>query len=237
MKILHHNSILKYLPINLNKKQFLIFDAIRFSLEIVENSWSSLINQIEFIASSKSEYVKDLPKLFVEIWSIIDNVKRFISLHSQLEIKSQLNIMDTIEHVVEFRHTLQHLDERIGQTLIDSDIPVYGILTWNYLNPETDKVDVLIASSGIARYKHKFNYDVTKFDKNKSVDYIVFESVIRKSKNQFERAKLDLSLLISNLKNVVEKVEKDLDIQFAKHNAQRADWKRRKDILIRINNN
>ena len=234
--VLKENSILKYLPINLNKRQFLIFDAIRFSLEIVEKSWNSLLNQIEFISKRESEYAKDLPRLFGDIWSVIDNVQRFINLHSQLHIDRHSDFLKPIKHIENFRHTLQHLDERIDQTLIDSDIPVYGVLSWNYFNPKTHKTDVLIASSGIARYNHKFNYEVPKFNKDKLVDNLIFESVIRINKNEFRREKLNLSKLISELIVSIGKIEEDLEIQFAKYSLQRADWIKRKDIIIRLNN-
>ena len=170
MIVLKENSILRYLPVQLDKRQFLIFDAIRFSLEIVEKSWNSLLSQVEYIAKRESDYVKDLPRFFGDIWSVIDNVQRFVSLHSLLKIERHSDYLKPIEQIEHFRHTLQHLDERIDQTLIDSDIPVYGVLSWNYFNPKTKKTDVLIASSGIARYNHKFNYEVPEFNKNKLVD-------------------------------------------------------------------
>lgn len=233
--ILKANSILHHLPVNINKRQFLILDAIRFSLEIIENSWEKLVNELQRLSAENTNHVKDLPFFYIEAWSIIDNTQRLIKLHSHLNIENQNELMNSIKHVKNFRHTYQHLDERIDEALVDSDVPIYGILTWNYLNPETNKVMPFLTSSGIARYDLKFNYDVTKFDKSKTIDNVKLDTVIRIKKDGvwvFERASIDLTDLVDEIIKIVRIFENYLAEQAKDKNLQIANWKSRKDILI-----
>lgn len=74
--------------------------------------------------------------------------------------------MNPIEYIRDFRHTYQHLDERVDEAFIEFNIPIYGILTWNYSNLKTKKLEVIITSSGITRYKSQYSYDVANFNKN-----------------------------------------------------------------------
>lgn len=238
--ILRKSSILQNLPVNLNKRQFLILDSMRFAVEIIENSWTNLITGLRELSNIDSNKVKNLPKLYIEAWSIIDNSHRLRKLHSQLNIENQHDLMNSIKHVGEVRHTYQHLDERIDESFIDSDMPFYGILTWNFFNSETNKVEPFLTSSGIACHNLDFKYDVTKFDINKAIDNIdniKLDTIIRKKENSnwiYKRTSIDLSELIANVKLILEKFEKYLEEQLKIKELELADWSSRKDIVIRM---
>jgi soluble cytochrome b562 len=233
--ILKQDSIIRYLPIDLEKRQFVILDSIRFSLEMIDNSWLSLIHQIHELSQEKYAEAKDFPKLFKEAWSIIDNTQRLIKLHGLLKIKNQKNLMNEIAYIKDFRHTFQHLDERIDEALLNFDFPIYGILTWNYLNLISGNIDIFITSSGITREDISFPFDTSKFDRNKSLDNITLETVVR-VKGQFIRKQLDLTLLIEKLESIITSFENDLEQKFIDLDMELADWKSRKDIVLRIEN-
>ncbi len=233
--ILDSGSILRFLPINIVKRQFQIFDSLRFSLDIIDNNWIRLNKQLISYSTQKNNTVRNLPQLYSDVWSIIDNVQRFILLHSELHIKGQENLTKDIRYVKEFRNTFQHLNERIDEVLIDLDIPIYGILYWNYLNPRTQKVEAFITSSGISKYPLKFNYDFQKLDNLTDIDNIVFDTVIRR-KSKFQRESLNLSLLITELVKVVKVFDSDLEIRFSELELRPVDWTKRKDILIKLIN-
>ena len=231
--ILNQNSILKRLPIQLNKKQFLIFDAIRFSAEIIDTCWSNLNSLIEKMSVEEPDYIKDHARLFTEAWNIIDTTKRIIGLHSRMTIETQEDLMKPIYYVKDFRNTYQHLDERIEEAFIESKIPVYGILTWSYNNPKTIKVEGFITSSGIERYSSEFHFVVPSFNDSKAIENIRLETIIR-TKNKFEKSQLDFTKLISSLEEIIQFMEEDLKSKFLENNIKTVDWSKRRDILLRI---
>ena len=49
MTILSENSILNRLPVEIKKNEFLIFDAVRFSFEILEHNFVTLEKRLDFL--------------------------------------------------------------------------------------------------------------------------------------------------------------------------------------------
>lgn len=57
MEILSKNSILNRLPVELKKNEFLIFDAVRFSFEILEHNFDILEKRLlDLSINSKKKF-------------------------------------------------------------------------------------------------------------------------------------------------------------------------------------
>ncbi|TEB41212.1 hypothetical protein D0809_26675, partial [Flavobacterium circumlabens] len=74
---------------------------------------------------------------FSYAWGIIGNISRFIKLYQKLPSESNYQILDGIKHINAFRNTLQHLDERIDESLLKTKSPFYGVLTWFHKDKQT----------------------------------------------------------------------------------------------------
>lgn len=80
--ILNQDSILHLLPSGINSKQIRILDSMRFSLEIIDYTYESLLKELTDISLHNKQ--KNLPKLMHYSWSLIDFTQRFYSLYKKL---------------------------------------------------------------------------------------------------------------------------------------------------------
>jgi hypothetical protein len=228
--ILQENSILRFLPIEINKRDLLVLDSIRFTLEMIEGSWGQLNEQL--LTLSIGNQKKDLPAVFINVWNIFDNVQRFIKLYELLPSTSKHNVLNSIRKVRDIRNTFAHLDERIDSLLIETNTPFYGALTWEYRNDDTKKIEGLIAISGI-HYGTKHNCTHSNYDEaNKIVFNIQLETVDRQNKLEINIDELIILLIevVSNIENSIELITKE-------NNFSRRSWEKIRDITIKLQNN
>ena len=109
MKILSENSILNTLPAEIPKNEFLIFDAVRFSFEILENNFRILeIRLLDISLNNK----KEVSITSHYAWSIIDYTDRIRELLYQLPWEKPDEILGNFKHLKDFRNTFQHLGKR-----------------------------------------------------------------------------------------------------------------------------
>lgn len=227
--LLKPNSILKLLPKETEFKQHLIFDSIRFTLEMIECGFFELNMSLEKLSTKKNK--KNLPQIFLYAWSIIDNVKRFIALNKKLPSKGDHSYLNKLIKANEFRNTLQHIDERIDEVLFDNKVPFYGTIVWEYKNLTTNSGEIFIAISGL-RYSKTNKFKVTDYKNLKHpINNIKLESVNKKNK-----ITIDINELYNNLFSVVELLEKDLKIQLNDMNLEPYDWEKNRDFLLKIKN-
>jgi len=227
--LLKPESILKFLPKEIELKQRLIFDSIRFTIEMIECSFFELNMNLEKLALRRTK--RNLPQIFLYAWSIIDNVKRFIALNKKLPSKDEHSYLNSLRKVVEFRNTFQHLDERIDEVLFLQQAPFYGALVWEYKNQATNGVEIFIALSGI-RYSKTHEFKVTEYKNlEHPINNIRLESVNKKNK-----IIINLNELYRALFSVIEFLEKDLKNQLSSMNLNSFDWKDHRDNLLIIKN-
>ena len=226
MNILSENSILLQLPSELPKNRFLIFDAVRFSFEIIESNFKTLESRLLDVSDNPK---KEVSITFHYAWSIIDYTNRINDLLSQLPWEKKDEILGDFYDLKEFRNTSQHLGGR-KNVLLKKNTPFYGVLSWFYKDLETEKFHPFAMISGIARGP-EFGWKVPDLTKSESViNNIVIQTVDGK-----KVIKADLNSIMSDLKKLCVELERRLENFCVEHNVEPKNWIKHQDILIKIN--
>ena len=228
MKILSEKSIFKYLPLEMNGYQRLIFDTIRITFEMIEYDYELLENELHHLSQEKTKK-EHTSRTFSHAWGIIDHSSRLIKLFQKLPSDSEHSILNPILSVNAFRNTIQHLHERIDESMIENKSPFYGILSWYHKNLETEKLTPKILVSGIT---WAFNANLTipdVSDSSKEINDICLQTV-----NKKETILINLTDLMQKLKSIADKNEEKVGAFFKEQGWKPCDWTKRKDIMINI---
>lgn len=140
--------VFQRLPKNLDRRQTLFLDGIRFSVEIAETAYGGLCKTLLKLANSviqkKRVRIDALTVSAIsDAWAIIDSVHRLCGLLRQMRGVKQntpeLNLLyRQAEKVEALRNTVQHLNNEIDD-LIRKNLPVWGTLSWVAIpNPAND---------------------------------------------------------------------------------------------------
>lgn len=142
--IISNDSPLRRIPSQIDRRQILSFDGIRYSIEMADLAHSRLQEILLEIAQSSSHPEPEsfyYPSVILDAWSIVDSVNRLRGLLSQTPgLKQNLPFLvsfmkKTIE-VENLRNAVQHLNQQIRK-LVDLNLPVWGALSWTImLDPE-----------------------------------------------------------------------------------------------------
>lgn len=224
--ILKPNSILSELPGQIGTRSILIFDCLRFNLQVIDECWSNLLELLPKYSTGKIQ--KNLPQLFHYVWGIVDNTQRFIKVYRLLPSASNGKILDSIECIKPFRNTFEHLDERIDEAFLKVKFPFWGSLTWVYKNVETRKMQTFIAVSGI---NFGTSHEGTVNVYNDSAD-VITEIQLESVKKNGERIQLRIDNLINSLNQIVESLESHLEVQIRNNNLKRFDRENMKDVVL-----
>jgi hypothetical protein len=164
--IIDRNSPLLRLPPQLNRRQALFLEGIRYSIQMADLSHFRLRENLFKLAvncPNNSDHLGFISAL-QDAWSIVDSVHRLRGLlnhapgFKQKAPGQKLFILKTAE-VEELRNIVQHLNEKIDKTVIPQNVPLMGVLTWlAVINPEQklSKSCALVAGSMYDTQDHKF---------------------------------------------------------------------------------
>lgn len=229
--VLKEDSVLKYLPIGIEKRQLLILDSLRFTLEMIDYGYEQLY-QLLLKTSLAGKRVCNLSEIFIHAWNIIDNTKRFYSLYKKMPSDNDYQNVKNLDFLRNFRNTFQHIDQRIDESIMKNEKPIYGTLKWEYKDIEGDKVMNCIAISGINLYtkNHPFYFSDLSQSK-KEVNNIILETV-----DTLEMKEVNISELINDLEKITFNLEMQLEEKFKEKQLQKIDWTKRKDIILFMKN-
>lgn len=226
MKILPELSVFKNLPLEMDSYQRLIFDSIRITFEMIEYDYEALEKEL-YNLSQKDTVKEHVSRVFSHAWGIIDHSSRLIKLFQKLPSASEHKILDPIIAVNAFRNTIQHLHERIDESMIENNSPFYGILSWYHKNLETLELTPKILVSGIT-WAFKANLTIPDVsDSSMEVNDICLQTVDKK-----QTILINLSQLMFNLKNICDSNEEKIGKFFQQQGWMPCDWSKRKDIMI-----
>ncbi|HBF89353.1 MAG TPA: hypothetical protein DDX39_11995 [Bacteroidales bacterium] len=208
--IIKADSYFRYPPLNLNPKQVIVFNGIRYSIDIVEIAYERLCkNLYDFVYS---ENKPSFPVIFSECWTIINSATIFINLSIRhFKIDKENSIWDGIREIKELRNTNQHLDERINEVLLENNLPIYGALSWysqEHLDAKEGVITTIISGSFTGDTNHIVLNPAGKKLKN-TISGIEFSTTAR-TKNGFEIIKVDLEKIINQIKHVVNYFDNQL---------------------------
>ena len=116
--LLKESSVLRRLPAVIEEKQLLILDSLRFTIDIIDYNYENIENRILRISEGKEN--KEFPQLFHYVWSLLDNVRRFIMLYQVLATDNNYTLIEPIKYVNDSRNTYQHMEARIDNHFLEN---------------------------------------------------------------------------------------------------------------------
>jgi hypothetical protein len=231
--ILKSDSPLHFLPKELNPKQLMVFDSLRFTLEMADYTYCQLIEQLE-----KTSKGLDSKKHFIAFnyaWSFIDHCQRFVKLYKTLNPPED-SIICELDYLEKFRDAIQHVDKNLEKShvkMIDNGRPIFGALKWIVNDIEKNEIFTTLWISGI------FNIENIQFKQHAQNGYLEYINDVKLEtdtmKKNYEN-EINLSQTHSDMRRVVDVINKKLSESFNQDRLQMVDWKSRKDVILNMKN-
>lgn len=204
MTLLNRQSILKTFPRTISFEQYLILDAIRFTIEIIQINYDELLEELQNISFGKD---KNIPKVFNSAWNIIDYIQRLNEIYKKFPQQTELTLFKDIAEIKFFRHSYQHLEDRIKEIIIDKRLPVFGAIKWAV--NDNNKLFSCLAISGKFYGKETQIINPADIVDKALISQITLMTTVRQEKQTFEK-EIVISDLINSLKSNIEKLETGL---------------------------
>jgi len=205
--ILPENSYLRKPPKKLNPEQVIIFNAIRYSVDICEISYNRLIKNLSELTEKKEIKHFDFPNIFMDVWSIINHsvvFKKIICKH--FEIKENDPKLFEINKAKDIRDSGQHIYQRISE-LQSKQLPIYGYLTWTKTYPNTNEAKISCIYSGTFTNNGKVKMLLSnqpEKNQNTEIQKLEFTGIIReKNKKDHRIEKILINNIINDLSDLV----------------------------------
>lgn len=229
--ILKENSVLRQLPKKIDKRELLLLDSLRFTIEMIEYSYEQLYGRLLNISKTEKKTSK-LPIVYLYAWNIIDYTKRFESLYKKMPSINGYKNIESLQYIRLFRNTLQHIEDRVDESILLNEKPIYGSLKWEFKNMEKGTVMTCLSISGINYHTkgHPFYFSDLK-SSNEEINNIILETVSKRKMMEINISNIiiDLKIIILNLEISVEKI-------MVSNNICRVDWTKRQDIVLFMKN-
>jgi hypothetical protein len=222
-------------PENLHPRQVLIFNGIRYSIDICEFAFQRLKENLYKFSFSEKEFNPGIPIIFSVVWTIINNTTIFYNIVSRhFNINKGEAIFGKIRGIEFFRHSQQHIDERIDEILLEKELPIYGSLSW-YAQMEPDSIDgkiVTIYSGTITGGKSISSRAVNPAGKinNKEINGIEFTMVV-KIKKQYEVRTIEVNELMTDLEVIIDHLDAQITEQLIEYEPMK---KHVNDLIVTI---
>lgn len=214
-------SYLRTPPTKLTPKQVLVFNGIRYSIDICDFAFDRLTENLYKFSFPKDNLIPAFPIIFSDVWTIINNATIFYNIATRLfSIDKDDPIFEKIKGIEFLRHSQQHIDERINEVLLEKELPIYGSLSW-YAQMEPDSVDgkIITINSGTITHKQSIKSStvnpVGKIN-DKRINDIDFSMVVMINK-QYEVKTIKVNELMSDLGLIISHFEGQLIDQLKEH--------------------
>lgn len=231
MKLIEKNSPLKCLPQNIGTNETIIFDAIRFTCEMIDTTYPIFHEKILDIVNSKTE--RNTPSIFQDCWSIVDNAARIEKICRKLPWEKPDEILSDFANLRLFRNTFQHLEDRIDKTISITKMPLYGIISWIHKFPNEDRFELyqLISGNILGPIGNFAMQTVGEYNsESPEINNLNLHTLDVEGNNII----LNIDELILNIKKLITELENRFFTNQEHYNFVFTDWKARQDIVVRI---
>lgn len=235
-------SYLRFPPIDLEKRQTLVFNAITYNVDICNISYRRLYNELINFNQNPKSTGDNFPKIFADILSIIEYATKFLNIiEKYIDIASESSILNELKKAKKMRNTSQHLDERIDEILLSSELPLYGSLSWIRNIPNSNKYQQYILYSGVftANLSKRIEGKLvsTKIESKDEIGDIIFEFIIKRRKDDFLKTTISIKKLISDIQFIIDSFNEQLDSQIKMfRNGKKAEVERHKtNLFVQLN--
>jgi hypothetical protein len=231
MRLIENNSPLKCLPQSLGLKDMIIFDAIRFTCEMIDSTVPNFKRKILEVTYNNTE--KNAPSIFLDCWTIIDNAARVEKIFRKLPWENPDELLSDFVTLRLFRNTFQHLEDRIDKTISITEMPLYGIISWIHKIPNKNIFTTYQLISGNA-LEGIGKYASVNVGGNDNNNLEIQELNLHTFDNSGNKLTLNIDNLIFNLKKLVTELEKRFKENQNQYNWIFLDWTKRQDIILII---
>lgn len=214
--IVKDDSPLLRIPKEIQPREILIFEGLRYSANMALLSYGRLRHDLHQISLGQ----KQIDFWYASLngaWGVIDSANRFYRLMTKLNIIGENPLEKQYLDFKKLRDGFHHADEWIERKHIKEHYPLFGILSWTYFDPEIDakKAKMFIFSPGIQQGEKSF---VPENPLGK--DFRVPVDNITITANQRAQGeppvKVDIVAIIASLENAVRKIESGLNLHYDK---------------------
>ena len=212
--IIDKDSPLRRLPSNLNMKQTLFLDAIRYSVEMADIAYNRL-TQTLLSLTVEHEQGKGLKNLgtttvlaLLDAWSIVNSTYRLRNLFKQMPYVKQKASKLAIfyrqtKSAEELRHGIQHLNHEIDKLVADA-LPAWGVLNWvAVLEPDNENILTCSLIPGTVFQRSTPMFNPVGREIRPPIDFITLET----------EHSLCLSDVMQHVSEVVSSLQRELEEQ------------------------
>lgn len=236
--ILSDNSYLRNPPVIIEPKQIVIFDSIRFSLDICAISYNRLKSNLSLLTDKVKISQRNYPEIFLDVWSLINNSVIFYKISSkEFNLKNEEPYFQEILKAKSLRDSNQHIDERLSQVLKTENYPIYGSLSWKKRYSESDEIKVSTIYSGLFTHRNKVSMTLTNSvedELDEFIQQIEFTGIARKGIRTdfyFEEQKISINKLVQDLKWWTNHFDRQLENQLKKFDLTK---RHQSDLIIQL---
>ena len=237
--ILPLNSYLRNPPTIISPRQVLIFNAIRYSIDICEISKNRLAENLSKISETDSIEPLDFPNIFLDTWSIINHSVIFKKIISrEFNINENEQNLAEINKAKNLRDSNQHIDERLSESLFTNDLPVYGLISWRTKTEKPNEVNISTIFSGTFTSKRKVKMKITNPDfksQDKKIHMVEFTSIIREKINgkwEFREQNILIDIIPRGFKTHLKVFDNQINEQLKKHQITETH---KSDLIVQMN--
>lgn len=199
------------LPINLDPKQRLLLEAIRYSVNMCFTAWDQLSISLTNI-SLTNDFEKEKYEAFLYAYSVVDNLDRLNSLFTHLGVVGFDDLRSSIDDIRGMRNTYHHLYDRIDACL-NVNFPLLGTLSWTF--KKSHDQNSLVIFTMVSGHQIGTREYETLNPLGQTIDLpigmITLTSIIQDSKKEYSKSKTNLSDIIYQLDIAISKLEKHLE--------------------------
>lgn len=142
-RLIENNSPFRKLPAELDIRQRLVFDGIRYSVEMADLAYMRLRKCL--VKVSESNKLSEAPDFVVaaalsDAWTIVDTMHRLRGLLKLFPDSSSSELvaefLSASESIRDLRNSVQHLHARFDK-LVKDRLPTWGWITWVTMTEES----------------------------------------------------------------------------------------------------
>lgn len=141
--IIGPESPLRFLPAAMERRQALMFEGIRFSIQMADLAHARLRETLLGLTDAIQSPHEEVGRALEDAWSIIDSISRLKGILQQAPGITHRDRWPSIRRLVRemgpsidsLRNVFQHLDQDVALR-VHQDWPLFGILHWFRLNTD-----------------------------------------------------------------------------------------------------
>jgi hypothetical protein len=215
--ILKSDSHFRKIPEIIPPKYAISIGTIRYVIDICDISYSRLKKSLLEIGKEFNPTQIRNAEVFSDAWCIVTNCTIFYEIVKNRELFNigEDELSSEFKKAQYLRNTIQHIDQRITEILLESKYAVFGTLSWEQYDSSSNTLLKNLLYSGHSPNRKGINEKIpnVNYSIDKEIGKIVLSLVSKPKRNveKYEPVVLDIDLLMNELQVQVHSFEDQLD--------------------------